>query len=98
VNGEVLVFEPIEIWEVSRGGMLVETRFPLQLDSLHDFRLTLGAQAVVVKGRVVHSSIGEVAHDALAYRSGVEFVEPSDEVAAAIARFADGERSPTEWL
>ena len=82
-----MVFEPAEICEVSRTGMLVETGFPLQLDSLHDFRLTLGARPVVVKGRVVHSSISDVNQDVVTYRSGVEFVEPSGHVSAAIADF-----------
>ena len=95
MRGEVMVFESAEISEVSRGGMLVETGFPLQLDSLHDFRFTLGVQSIVVKGRVVHSSISEVNHDVVTYRSGVEFVEPSGHVATAIADFVDGEPPST---
>ena len=30
------------------------TSFALQLDSVHDFRLTLHNRSIVVKGRVVH--------------------------------------------
>lgn len=37
-----MVFQPVAIREIGRGGAQVETVFPLQLDSLHDFRLTLG--------------------------------------------------------
>ena len=66
--------------------MQVETSFPLQLDSLHDFRLTLGDRSVVVKGRIAHSRISDVDQDIITYRSGVEFIEPSERVAAAIAR------------
>ena len=47
LHGEVMVFQPTAVREISYNGMLVETAFPLQLDSLHDFRLTLGATSVV---------------------------------------------------
>ena len=69
--------------------MQVETGFPLQLDSLHDFRLTLGEQSVVVKGRIAHSRISDVDQDIITYRSGVEFIEPPERVAEAIAVFVD---------
>ena len=42
LGGEVMVFQPMGIRQISLGGMQVETGFPLQLDSLHDFRITLG--------------------------------------------------------
>ena len=87
--GEVMVFEPMLIKEVSIGGATVETRFPLHLNSLHDLRLTLGSRSIVVKGRVVHSRISDVDQDIVTYRTGVEFVEPSDRVAAAIAEFLE---------
>ena len=84
-----MVFQPMAIKEISRGGAQVETGFPLQLDSLHDFRLTLGDRSVVVKGRVAHCSISDVDQEIVLYRSGVEFVEPSDRVADVIADFID---------
>jgi hypothetical protein len=77
------------IKEVSVGGATVETRFPLHLNSLHDFRLTLGDRSIVVKGRVVHSRISDVDQDIVAYRTGVEFVEPSERVVTAIREFLD---------
>lgn len=87
-TGEVMVFQPLLIRQMSKGGMQIETAFPLQLDSLHDFRLTLaGDQAVVVKGRVVHSHISDVDQEVVRYRSGVEFIEPSERVATVIAAF-----------
>ena len=46
LQGEVMVFSPMAIREISRTGAQVETAFPLQLDSLHDFRLTLGSPAL----------------------------------------------------
>ena len=41
LHGEVLVVQATEIRQISLGGMLVETRFALQVESLHDFRLLL---------------------------------------------------------
>src|SRR4051795_8029186 len=87
LRGEVTVFQPMAIKGISRGGAQVETEFPLQLDSLHEFRLTLGERSIVVKGRVVHCSIIDVEHELVLYRSGIEFVEPPDRVSAAIAGF-----------
>lgn len=90
VQGEVLIIQAAEIRQISLGGILVETRFALAVESLHDFRLVLGDPSVVVKGRVVHSRISEIVHDTVFYQSGIEFVEPSAVVTAAIARFIDG--------
>ena len=97
LRGEVMVYEPMAIKEISRGGVQIETRFPLQLDSLHEFRLSLGERSVVVKGRVVHCSISDVDQEAVVYRSGVEFIEPPQRVEGAVAEFIhavmDGRRS-----
>ena len=84
LRGEVMVFQPVTVTEVSRGGAQVETAFPLQLDSLHDFRLSLGGQSVIVKGRIVHCRIADVEEERVVYRAGVEFVEPSGHARNAI--------------
>jgi hypothetical protein len=89
LRGEVMVFQPLAIREISRGGAQVETAFPLQLNSLHDFRLSLGDRFVVVKARVAHCSISDVEHEQVLYRAGIEFIEPSTPVAAVIADFID---------
>jgi hypothetical protein len=89
LHGEIMVFEPMAIREISRGGAQVETRFPLQLNSLHDLRLTLGDRAVVVKGRVAHCRITDVDQDIVMYRSGIEFIEPSDRVQSVILEFLE---------
>lgn len=98
LRGEVMVFQAITITEISRGGVQIESNFPLQLDSLHEFRLGLGDRSVVVKGRVVHCSISDVEQERVVYRSGVEFVDPADRVEAVIVEFIgslmDGRRSP----
>ena len=89
LQGEVMVFQPMAIKDISRGGAQVETTFPLQLDSLHDFRLTLGDRSIVVKGRVSYCGISDVEHEGVLYRSGIEFIEPSDRVAGVIGEFID---------
>ena len=89
LQGEIMVFQAMLVKEVSRGGATVETRFPLHLDSLHDLRLTLGTRSIVVKGRVVHSRISDVDQDIVTYRNGMEFVEPSERVTAAIGEFLE---------
>lgn len=89
LHGEVMVFQPVAIKQISRGGAQVESVFPLQLDSLHEFRLTLGGQSVVVKGRVAHCTITDVEQEAVVYLSGIEFVEPSELVSDAISQFID---------
>ena len=98
LHGEVMVFQPVAIKEISRGGAQVETTFPLQLDSLHDFRLTLGDRSLVVKGRVAHCRISDVDEELVVYRSGIEFIEPSDRVDRVILEFLDairnGRRAP----
>ena len=89
LHGEVMVFQPMAIREISRGGVQVETAFPLQLCSLHELRLTLGEKSVVAKGRVVHCSISDVDQELVTYRSGLEFIEPSERIYAVIAGFID---------
>jgi len=84
-----MVFQAMLVRDVSKGGVTVETRFPLQIDSLHDIRLTLGHRSVVVKGRVVHSRISDVDQDAVAYRTGLEFIEPSAAVLGVIVEFLE---------
>ena len=88
-HGEIMVFQPTAVRQMSHGGMQVETAFPLQLDSLHEFRLTLGNRSVIVKGRVAHSRISDVDQDIITYCTGVEFIELSDRVSDAIAVFVD---------
>jgi hypothetical protein len=95
LHGEVMVYQPTTVRQISKGGMQVETTFALQLDSLHDFRLTLGDRSIVVKGRVAHSRISEFDHDGVTYLSGVEFIEPSEPVAQVISEFVEELRERT---
>ena len=87
LHGEVKVFQPMTILDVSTGGAQIETPFALQLDSLHEFRISLGERSVVVKGRIAHCHIGELKGGVVLYRTGVEFVELSDHVQSAVEHF-----------
>jgi hypothetical protein len=88
-----MVFQPTIVREISRGGAQVETSFPLHLDSLHEFRLTLGDRSIVVKGRVAHSSVSDVEQEGVVYRSGIQFIEPSERVFSVIADFIEAIKS-----
>jgi len=89
LQGEIMVFQPMLVRDVGSGGVTVETRFPLQIDSLHDIRLTLAGKSVIVKGRVAHSHISDVDQDIVVYRTGLEFIEPSPAVHQAILEFIE---------
>ena len=97
LHGEVMVFQPMVIKEISRGGCQVETGFPLHLDSLHEFRLTLSDRSVIVKGRVAHCIISDMDQEIVLYRSGIEFIETSERVFSVINDFInavqDGRRA-----
>jgi hypothetical protein len=87
LRGEVMVFQPMSILDISVGGAQVETAFALQLDSLHDFRLTLGDRSIVVKGRVAHCHVGDLEEERIGYRTGIEFIDPPEHVRSAIKDF-----------
>lgn len=91
--GDATVHQSISVRELSRSGAQIETTFQLQLNSLHEFRLALGSQSVVVKGRVVHSHIHDVDPDAVLYRAGIEFVDMPAWVANALEQFLDAVRT-----
>jgi hypothetical protein len=94
LQGEVKVYQPMTVNQVSLGGMQVETAFPLHLDALHVFRLTLRDHSIIVKGRVAHSRIVDVDQDIVMYRSGIEFIEPSGPVLEAIGELVEALKAP----
>ena len=94
VAGEVTVFQPMTILDMSECGCQIETPYKLQNDSLHDFRLSLGERSVVMKGRVVYCQIAELREGAVLYRSGVEFVEPSPHAVSAVRDFVAVQKAP----
>jgi hypothetical protein len=93
-TGEVKIYHSMAIRQLSGGGALIEIGVPLQLNSLHDFRLTLGQRSVVVKARVVHSHISTVASSGVSYQTGIEFVDLSEPVAQAVTAFIETLKPP----
>ena len=93
LRGEVMVYQPMAIRELSENGAQVETSFPLQLDSVHDVRLELGDASVILKGRVVHCSICDMDREFVSYRSGLEFLQASAGVDAVVSRFIEAVRA-----
>ena len=92
LQGEVMVFQPIVVLDISHGGAQIETPFPLQVDSLHDFRLSLGDVSVVLKARIAYCRLVDLHGDVVHYRSGVHFTEPSPHASRAIGSFVDAFR------
>jgi hypothetical protein len=89
LSGEVTVFQPLTIVEVSMGGVQVETDFPLTAHTVHDFRISLGAHTLVIKGRVTHCRLADVDHERVIYRTGVEILDPSPHVREAFEAYID---------
>ena len=90
--GEVKVYQPMTILDISKGGLQIETPFALQLDSLHDFRISLGELSIIVKGRIAHCKVNELTEGVILYRTGVEFIENTDHAQSAIEEFVDALR------
>ncbi len=93
-----MVFQPLSIKEISRGGCLVETAFPFHLNSLHDIGLTLGEQSVVLKGRVAHCRITDVDQEVVRYISGLEFIELSERIREVIVEFIEAIRAGRRFV
>lgn len=87
IEGEVSVLQPVTILEMSELGIQVEAFTPLQIESLHEFRLPLGDRHVVVKGRVVHCQAAQFVGEVLTYRCGIEFTEPPEYALEAIREY-----------
>jgi hypothetical protein len=90
--GDVMVPQPISITEISDVGVKAVATFPLQMNSLHDLRLRLDTQSVVVSARVVHCTLVEVDHDAVRYRIGLEFIEVPDRIWLTITAYLDAQK------
>ena len=53
--GEVLVYQSMTLTEISLADALLETTFPLSVDSPHDLRSALGSTPVMTTAQVLHS-------------------------------------------
>ncbi|MEO6214147.1 MAG: PilZ domain-containing protein [Vicinamibacterales bacterium] len=98
VGGEATVFHPMAILDLSERGIRIETSYPLQNDSLHDFRLLLDGPSVVLKGRIAYCQVGDIRGGIALYRCGVEFVEPPAHVLSAIQDFVAAQSARPETI
>ena len=96
LSGEVTVCHPVTIVKIATGGLTIDTPFRLQLDSVHEFRLTLADRSVVVKGRVAHCHIDDIEQERVTYRSGVEFTEMPSHTLDAISGFVHALAPPAQ--
>ena len=62
-------------------------------DALFDYAVEGGYEQQRGNRRVVHCSITDVDQELVTYRSGIEFVEPSERVDTVIADFIDAIKS-----
>ena len=77
LRGELVAVDaPILVREISLGGMSIETQTAFDVDSRHDFMLTLGDGAgVLVKGRVAYCrKIDRPGRDAV-FVTGIQFLD-----------------------
>ena len=93
LQGEVKVYQPTTVHQVSLGGMQVETAFPLHLDSLYDFRLTLRERSDRDQRprRAFADHRRRSGHRDVPL--GIEFIEPSEPVLQAITALVEELRS-----
>lgn len=89
LRAEALVTHPLDITDINGAGLQALSTFPFQLDVVHEFRLTLDGLTVVVKGRVVHSSVLELDQEGVLYRTGVHFVDATDATKQALELYAN---------
>jgi hypothetical protein len=89
LTGEVTVYRPLSVTDLSAFGARVETPEPLRVNSVRAVRLNLGDQTVVLKGRVCHASVRTLDDHLVVYTSGIEFVDVPPLARMAIERFLE---------
>lgn len=77
VRGHIVSLDmPMVVRDMSLGGMSIETAFPFEIGSVHEFRLTLGDDSwVLLLGEVRHSRNIAPAGAGTLYLTGVQFVD-----------------------
>jgi hypothetical protein len=84
LTGEVTVYRPLSVSDLSPEGARVETSDALRVGSTRTFRLNLGDQTVLLKGRIAHAEVRTLDTRQVVYTSGVEFVDVSPVARAGI--------------
>jgi hypothetical protein len=89
LTGEVSVLASITVYNICQHGAQVECAFPLILGSVHELRLHLADDPVVVRARVIHCHIAEIGHELVRYVAGVEFIDRQPHVDAALEAYLE---------
>lgn len=89
LSGEVTVYRPLTVTDISLLGARVETPEPLRGNSVRAFRLNLGEQTIVLKGRVCHASVRALDDALVVYTSGIEFLDVAPMARLALKRFLE---------
>ena len=93
VEGHLITLdERVQVKQLSLGGMTVETTAPLSPKIDHDFRISLGDEAVTLRARVMHARVA-VDGDDVTYLTGLQFVEPTPRLLEVVRRFIDSIRA-----
>lgn len=96
LQGHVVTLdEAILVRQISDGGLTIETTAPLSPHVAHDFRLSIDGRSAIVRARVRHSRV-RVTGDAVAYVSGLAFLDPSPEARALVAAIVERAAAPAE--
>ena len=86
----VLLDTAVIVRDISLVGMAIETPFEFALDTVHDFRLTLGDGAhVVLQARARHCRLLTAAADTTNYLTGFEFVDDAAEGTPSVGDFVN---------
>jgi len=77
VRGHIMSLDaPVVVREMSLGGMAMETSFPFDVGSLHEFRLELGDGSwVLLQGQVRHCRNVAASGASALYVTGIQFVD-----------------------
>ena len=89
LSGEVTVYRPLAVTDLSAEGARVDTPEPLRVNSVRAFRLNLGEQTVVLKGRVAHATVRALDDGVVVYSSGIEFLDMTPQARVAIERYLE---------
>ena len=77
--GSLESVEPLHLHNLSRGGALIESRFPLQPESVHRLRFAYRGQVSDLQARVRHVTLVSTASMHDRFLVGVEFIAaPAD--------------------
>jgi hypothetical protein len=77
----------VHVREISLGGMSVETAEPFELNSVHQFNLTLGDGATIrLTGRVLRTARVATEGHLVHFVSGIQFIDDENDVAGIIQK------------